>query len=93
MPQAIENTSTIAIIGRRLHELAEKHHAADTRNAESEMDLIFNEEIFLRNLVLAMRPKSLEDAAVQLGVLFVELSHMTDSETTLEDYEDGNTAR
>jgi hypothetical protein len=89
MPKA-ENTHTaIVAIGHRLNELAEKHHAADSRHAASEMDLIFNEEIFLRNLALTMRPKTLEDAGVLAGILFVELSHMADSETSLDDYEDG----
>jgi hypothetical protein len=89
MPKA-ENTHTaIVAIGHRLHELAEKHHAADSRNAEAEMALLLSEETFLRDLALEMRPKTLEDAAVQIGVLFVELGHLSECETSLEDYETG----
>ena len=75
MLKAENNDTAIVAIGHRLHELAEKHRAADSRNAEAEMDILLSEETFLRDLVLTMRPKSLEDAAVQIGVLFVELGH------------------
>jgi len=88
---------SFAAIGRRLHIVADQHHAADIRTSalaehsaehracEDEMSLLLNEEIDLSDLVLSMRPETLEDAAVQLGVLFLHLSYLTDYETSKPD--------
>jgi hypothetical protein len=75
-------------IGRRLRVLSEEYNAAERRKAacgqithewhraSGAMDMILEEEVALQNLVLAMEPKTLEDAAVHLGCLFIALERM-----------------
>jgi hypothetical protein len=91
-----------AAIGRRLQAVGDEHNKADAltsgplaegsaeyRACEDKMSQLLEEEIALRKLVLTMQPITLEDAAVQLGVLFLHLSHLTDCETSKADLEIG----
>lgn len=76
---------TFLDIGRRLRVLGEEYNAVDLRRsvcaqftaeyrkADGAMSLLLDEEIALQTLVLSMEPKTLEDAAVQLGCLFMSL--------------------
>jgi hypothetical protein len=72
-------------IGRRLHVAADQHHEWDTRSvnsfrdsredrqAEAAMKLLLEEGSALQSVVLSMEPKTLKDAAVHAGVLFLLL--------------------
>jgi hypothetical protein len=79
---------TFLDIGRRLRVLGEEYEAAERRlagcvqcttewhQAKGSISLILDEELALQNLVLSMKPKNLEDAAVHLGCLFIALQRM-----------------
>jgi hypothetical protein len=79
---------TMTEIGRRLHVLADQHNEWDIRSlglsdgsperqqAEAAMSLLLDERFALQNVVLSMEPKTLQDAAVQAGALFLLIHHL-----------------
>jgi hypothetical protein len=83
---------TFRDLGRRLHDLGVQHEdlgarqinmadgSKDDRRTGIALDQMLDEELALQKLILTMRPETLEDAAVQIGILFLSLNHLDASD-------------
>jgi hypothetical protein len=62
-------------VGRQQSKASEQ--SAEFRQAGAAMRLILDEEMALQSLALSMQPKTLQDAAVSLGVLFLAVNRLS----------------
>jgi hypothetical protein len=80
---------TLPAIGQRLHVLGDlndrlgrqqskaSERSTKFRQAGAAMRMVLDEEMALQSLALSMQPKTLQDAAVSLGVLFLAVNRLS----------------